>query len=123
MDAGAAVGADENVAATSPTITIMPFELSPGTRRKLESLCRTYAVRRLRLFGSATGNEFDPKRSDLDFLVEFDAPPAGMRLGRQYFGLLEDIQQLFGRKVDLLETSAIENSRLRRNAESGAVTL
>jgi predicted nucleotidyltransferase len=96
----------------------MPFEVSLETRKKLESLCRQYAVRRLRLFGSAAGDEFDPKRSDLDFLVEFDAPPASMRLGKQYFGLLEDMQKLFGRKVDLLE-----NSRLRRSAEAGAVTL
>ncbi|MFI5384564.1 MAG: nucleotidyltransferase family protein [Fimbriimonadales bacterium] len=101
----------------------MPFEVNQETRRKLESVCRKYAVRRLRLFGSAVGDEFDAKRSDLDFLVEFDAPPPRMRLGKQYFGLLEDMQELFGRKVDLLETAAIENSRLLRNAEASAVTL
>src|SRR3972149_4812325 len=101
----------------------MPFEVSQETYTKLQSLCRQYAVRRLRLFGSAAGSEFDATRSDLDFLVEFDAPPAGMRLGTQYFGLLEEMQKLFGRKVDLLETSAIENTRLRKSAEAGAVTL
>jgi predicted nucleotidyltransferase len=47
-------------------------------RQELEDLCRRFHVRRLDLFGSATGNDFDPARSDLDFLVEFDrrAPEA-----------------------------------------------
>lgn len=107
----------------SAKIRFMAFEVSPETQGRLEALCRTYAVRRLRLFGSATGSDFDPERSDLDFLVEFDAPPPGMRLAQQYFGFLDDIHRLFERKVDLLELSAIENTRLRRNAESSAVTL
>lgn len=89
----------------------------------LAALCRKYAVRRLKLFGSATGESFDPGRSDLDFLVEFDEPPPGMRLGAQFFGLMEELQVVFQRPIDLLEESAIENSRLRRSANAGAVTL
>lgn len=89
----------------------------------LVALCRKYAVRRLRLFGSAAHDAFDLKHSDLDFLVEFDEPPAGMRLGTQFFGLMEELQEVFQRPVDLLEESAIENSRLRRSALEGAVTL
>ncbi len=48
-------------------------------REELQQLCRRFHVRRLDLFGSATGQEFDPARSDLDFLVEFDSPPAATR--------------------------------------------
>lgn len=95
----------------------------PATSEALAALCGKYAVRRLKLFGSAAGEGFDPERSDLDFLVEFDDPPQGMRLSTQYFGLLEDMQTLFQRSVDLLEESAIENSRLLRSAQAGAVTL
>jgi len=43
----------------------------------LTELCRRFGVRRLDLFGSAATGHFDPARSDLDFLVEFEAPPAG----------------------------------------------
>ena len=56
-------------------------------------------------------------------LVEFGEPPAGMRLGTQFFGLLEELQDLFRRPIDLLEESAIENSRLLRTAQAEAVTL
>ena len=41
-------------------------------REDLWELCRRFHVRRLDLFGSAAGNDYDPVRSDLDFLVEFD---------------------------------------------------
>ncbi len=101
----------------------MAFAIDQVARAALEELCRRYAVRRLKLFGSAVGGEFNPQKSDLDFLVEFKAPPEGMRLSSQFFGLLEDMEKLFGRKVDLLEEPAIENSFLRKQAESTSVTL
>lgn len=42
-------------------------------RSDIAALCRRFGVRRLVVFGSAArGADFDPARSDLDFLVEFD---------------------------------------------------
>jgi uncharacterized protein len=41
-------------------------------REELRALCRRFHVRRLDLFGSAARGDFDPERSHLDFLVEFD---------------------------------------------------
>ena len=41
-------------------------------REELRELCRRFHVRRLDLFGSAAGDDFDAERSDLDFLVEFE---------------------------------------------------
>ena len=49
------------------------FELTPDQRTLLADLCRRFGVVRLDLFGSATGPEFDPAASDLDFIVEY--PP------------------------------------------------
>ncbi|MCC7229630.1 MAG: nucleotidyltransferase domain-containing protein [Fimbriimonadaceae bacterium] len=95
----------------------------PEATGALDAVCRKYAVHRLKLFGSAIEDNFDPASSDLDFLVEFDEPPPGMRLGTQFFGLLEELQGIFQRPIDLLEESAIENSRLRRSTSKGAVTL
>jgi predicted nucleotidyltransferase len=40
-------------------------------REQIAQLCRQYHVRRLAVFGSAFSGEFDPQRSDVDFLVEF----------------------------------------------------
>lgn len=79
-----------------------------GKRREIAESCRQYRVRRLELFGSATGDRFDPRTSDLDFLVEFEhLPPA--EHSRCYFGLLFALTDLFHREVDLVETGAIRN--------------
>ncbi|MBI2923591.1 MAG: nucleotidyltransferase domain-containing protein [Planctomycetes bacterium] len=74
----------------------------------ISSLCRKFRARRLELFGSASKGTFDPARSDLDFLVEF---PREFVDGRadSYFGLLFALQELFGRNVDLVEVTAVEN--------------
>ena len=75
----------------------------------LKGLCVRYSVRRLELFGSAlTGSNFDPEKSDLDFLVEFQPLKQG-EYADAYFGLLEAIESLFNRDVDLVMTGAIKN--------------
>jgi hypothetical protein len=65
-------------------------------------------VHRLELFGSAATGEFDPKSSDLDFLVEFDDR---MESGyfEAYFGLKESLERLFERPVDLVMSKAAKN--------------
>ena len=66
--------------------------------------------------------DFDPGRSDLDFLVEFDDPPDG-RYANQYFGLLRDLGALFARPVDLVESGAIRNPWFRRGVYASATVL
>jgi predicted nucleotidyltransferase len=77
-------------------------------RDELFALCRKHRVRKLELFGSATTGEFDPDRSDLDFLVEFDRPE-GTNAFHQYFDFLFEVEKLLGRKVDLVEPSCMKN--------------
>jgi uncharacterized protein len=84
---------------------------------EVRSLCRRFHVRRLELFGSAVRGDFDPARSDLDFLVEFDRTcPDALSLGA-YFGLKESLEGLFHRPVDLVEPSAIRNPYLKESIE------
>ncbi|MBI4082807.1 MAG: nucleotidyltransferase domain-containing protein [Candidatus Lambdaproteobacteria bacterium] len=75
-------------------------------------LCRQYRVRRLELFGSATGERFDPARSDLDFLVEYFPEPERDPLD-EFFGFKSALEQVFGRKVDLVEPAGIRNRHFR----------
>lgn len=86
-------------------------------RAALEELCRAYRVRRLSLFGSAARGDFDPERSDLDFVVEFD-PPEGGRYADQYFGFQRRLEGLFGTPVDLVEADAIRNPFFRQSVDS-----
>jgi predicted nucleotidyltransferase len=86
----------------------------------LRGLCRKFGVRRLDVFGSAANGDFDPSRSDVDFLVEFDPAPLGKRAD-QYFGMLFDLQRLFGRKVDLVEVGAVSNPYVLKSIEASRV--
>jgi len=52
----------------------------------------------LSLFGSAAREDFDPARSDVDLLVEYEV---GRHPGLDHFQIAEELSQLFGRKVDL----------------------
>ena len=86
-------------------------------RAEIAQLCRRYAVRRLEVFGSAArGTDFDPARSDADFLVDFE-PGSGLPALRQFFGLAEALEQLLGRHVDLVEPRAIRNPYLRASID------
>ena len=82
-------------------------DLITERRNEIHALCRRYGVARLELFGSATTEAFDPQRSDLDFLVDFDANPAD--LFKRYFGLKESLEALYGRNVDLVMLGAMAN--------------
>lgn len=81
-------------------------------RQELEALCHECGVERLALFGSAATGGFRANTSDLDFLVEFRTPLASGYADR-YFGLLEGLQSIFKRPVDLVVESAIRNPYFR----------
>jgi predicted nucleotidyltransferase len=92
-DAPAMTPADEIIAQHSPA---------------LRRLCGRYGVQRLEIFGSATTGAFDPDRSDLDFLVQF-ANPSAEDAADNYFGLMSALEDLFGRRIDLVFVDAIRN--------------
>ena len=83
---------------------------------ELVELCRRYHVQRLELFGSATTGRFRPDTSDLDFLVEFRSLTPGEHADA-YFGLLFALEDMFQRRIDLVEEGAIENPYFQRIAD------
>jgi predicted nucleotidyltransferase len=87
-----------------------------GHRADLEALCRQFGVRRLEVFGSAATGGFREGDSDLDFLVEFQKP-AEPGIADRFFGLLEALQTLFGRQVDLVVDPAITNPYFRLSVD------
>jgi predicted nucleotidyltransferase len=99
---------------------MQPFVRSKMT--ELLELCRMHSVKRLELFGSAASADFRPETSDIDFIVEF-LPIERGGLNDVYFDLLEDLERLFGRKVDLVEASAIHNRFFRASVEATKVPI
>ena len=70
----------------------------------------------MRLHSAARGDDFDPTRSDVDFLVEFD-PARRLHAFDDYFDLKEALEALLGRHVDLIVERAIRNPYFRASVE------
>jgi predicted nucleotidyltransferase len=77
--------------------------------KAIKEFCVRYRVGRLEVFGSAADSKnFDLENSDLDFLVEFQPLKPG-EYADTYFGLLEALETLFKRHVDLVMVRAVKN--------------
>jgi uncharacterized protein len=81
------------------------LEVSPEA---LAAFCRRWHIARLEVFGSVLREDFRSE-SDVDFLVSFE-PDQGP-LGLERFQLEEELAQLVGRKVDVLDRRVVEKSR------------
>ncbi len=105
---------------TEPVCYTKPMTKLPQAPQ-LPEVCQRFGVRRLALFGSALRPDFRAD-SDLDFLVEFGPMPPEER-AKAYFGLLEELEQLFGRPIDLVEAGAVRNPYVRRTIEQNQQTV
>lgn len=80
-------------------------------RENYPRLADEYGVKRLGLFGSyARGEASDD--SDIDIAVEFERP-----IGFRIVDFAEDLEKLFGRKVDVLTPAGIRGIRVAGIAE------
>ena len=82
----------------------VPFELP---KDKLNAFCRRWQVSELALFGSALRNDFQLD-SDIDFLVTFAADTHWSLF--DLATMQEELQDIVGRNVDLVERRAVEKS-------------
>lgn len=73
---------------------------------RVDAFCRKWRIRELSLFGSALRDDFRPD-SDVDLLAVFE-PDAGWDLW-DIIGMEDELAQMFGRKVDLVEKRAVKN--------------
>ena len=88
-------------------------------RDQIADLCRRYGVKRLELFGSAArGSDFEPGRSDIDFLVDFNE--GQQPLFDEYFELQDELSELLGHRCRTGGAPPLLNSRnyFRRNSAS-----
>ena len=87
----------------------------PIPREKVIEFCQKWKITVFSLFGSVLRDDFRPD-SDVDVLISF-APDASWTL-LDHVEMQDELQVIFGRKVDLVSRKGIERSRneLRRKA-------
>jgi predicted nucleotidyltransferase len=76
-------------------------------RKKVGEFCRRWKISEMSLFGSVLRQDFKPD-SDIDLLVTFEA-----KAKISLFDLVhmqDELKEIFGREVDLVERRAIEKS-------------
>ena len=83
----------------------------------IAEICRRHHVKPLELFGSAAVGAFNPEKSDIDFLVEFDEPD-DFSLFQTRRDLTQGLESLFNRSVDLVIFANVENPYFRTSVES-----
>ena len=92
-------------------------ELLKEKRADILRIAAQHGARNVRLFGSAARGEARPD-SDIDVLVEFE--PGRTLLDR--IGLMQDLEDLLGRKVDVVTEKALHRM-IRQQVLEQAVRL
>lgn len=75
---------------------------------RVRQLLRAHDVEACHLFGSAAKGEFRSD-SDYDLLVRFSEKVPLLRYADNYFELLDALQSLLGREVDLVTERSLKN--------------
>lgn len=82
---------------------------------KIAALCRKYKVAKLWVFGSILTDRFNDE-SDVDFSVIFHYDQI-QDLFLTFFDFIDELQQLLGRKIDLVDETAVKNSYFREELD------
>jgi len=75
-------------------------------RKRIEVFCRKWKVKEFSLFGSVLTDDFQPD-SDVDVLVTLDEDAKWSLF--EWVDMIDELKDIFGRDVDLVEKTAIRN--------------
>ena len=99
---------------------IVPREVSGTSARRplvdldaVAAFCRKYQVKSLALFGSVLRADFTPA-SDVDVLVDLGERHVDVH---EMFRMVDHLEAVFGRKVDMVERSNLKNVDAVRRKE------
>jgi uncharacterized protein len=97
---------------TNPDISPVPPGL-PVTREQIFGFCHKYHITSFVFFGSAVRGTLRPD-SDIDIMVTYD--PDHPHTFSVYLDMIHELEDIFGRKVDLVDRNQIAGTRnyLRR---------
>jgi predicted nucleotidyltransferase len=80
-------------------------------KAKIEDFCRRWKIAEFSFFGSILREDFSPK-SDVDVLISFE-PDIPWSLF-DWVDMIEELREILGREVDLVEQSGLRNPFRRR---------
>lgn len=83
---------------------------------EVRQLCRKYRIATMYLFGSANTDTFS-ENSDIDFLVSFKNDVTLEEYADNFFDLMFELEDLFGRKIDLITEKTLSNPYFIRSIE------
>lgn len=81
-------------------------------RKESARLEAEFGVKRIAIFGSFA-NGTQTSRSDVDIVIELGRP-----LGFKFFDLVERIEEIVGKKTDVLTSEALKSIRIKKIADS-----
>lgn len=92
---------------------------------KLEEIikvCKAHKVESVSLFGSAAIDAMH-QDSDIDFLVKFSDHIDVLEYADNYFSLLDKLEKILNRKVDLVSYKSLKNPVLKKQIDQSKVDL
>ncbi|HZW70899.1 MAG TPA: nucleotidyltransferase domain-containing protein [Hanamia sp.] len=76
----------------------------------IKKICRKMQLQSLYLFGSGSTQKNHTVESDLDFIFKFKKNENGLPIsGYDYFDLMFDLEEITGKKIDLVAEEKIKN--------------
>ncbi|MBX7093988.1 MAG: nucleotidyltransferase domain-containing protein [Flavobacteriales bacterium] len=89
---------------------------------ELKHLCQSHKVKSMALFGSAANGVYG-EASDIDLLVQFIPELDILDYADNYFQFLEKLEQLLGKKIDLVNVASIKNPVLKSEVDRSKIEL
>ncbi len=87
-------------------------------KKRLTSICQQARIKRLYAVGSSVRDDHN-ENSDIDLMVVFQSTE-GLD---QYFNAKKSFEKEFGKKVDLIEESAVKNSIITKTFNTDKMLL
>jgi len=97
------------------------IDLITDNRDAIADLCREFGIRKLEVFGSASTSDFDPDRSDVDFIADLGGYERGV--AKRYLRFARALETLLQRPVEIITEEQITNPYFRQSVEEQRVTV
>ncbi|MDE3182347.1 MAG: nucleotidyltransferase domain-containing protein [Bacteroidota bacterium] len=91
---------------------------------EIVDLCKKHKLKSLYLFGSATDAKYFNKKSDVDFLYEYDKKKIKeLDYADNYFDFLFSLKKILKRNVDLMPNEKLKNPYLLKQINSDKIRI